>query len=942
MRKDRGYIIPHTHWDREWRYPIWKTRTLLVDFMETLMAVLEQDNGYHYILMDGQTAPIEDYLEVKPENRERLLRFVREGRIAIGPWYTLPDLYPVDGECLVRNLLKGKRLSASYGATLNIGYNTFGWGQTAQFPQIYRGFGIDFIICAKKVSEERAPQSEFLWEAPDGTRVLTSRLGDLARSNFFFNAYIDTRFGLRFMSDEFRYHPDTAGVAIHRSDPGGAEEDYFMIRSQEERHWDYLKPGIERAWSATDDTALPSCRLFLNGCDFATPQPDLSELIRRANELFPDREFLNAPLERYRDELVAGLDPGSLRVIKGELRDGPASDCSGNALASRIYLKQLNKQAENLIIRRAEPLSVMASRCGAEYPGGFFTLAWNYLLKSHPHDSINGVTQDKTACDVEYRLNQAVELGQVIYDRSAAEIVKRIDFSVYPKDAALLTVFNPGFQPAGEVLELFIDTPVEWSAWDIAVQDGEGRVVALQHCSRREADFPTHDIEGRPWPTYTDRHHCYIEAEGVPALGYKSYQVCVKSTFQRNHHYWLAMRKTAGDEIGSGDSLLENEFLAVTVNPNGTFDLLDKTRGRCFPGPHYFEDAGDVGNYWAYYPPYENQIHTTLGAAPRIWMAENGPLAATLVIEYRFELPASGSEPVYGVRGESRRSAETTALVIRTELTLRKRARRLDILTKVDNTAENHRLRAAFPTGIAAEYSHAGGHFTVDRRPLVSAQDGEGRWFNEMQTLPMSRFVDVSDGAEGLALLSESVTEYELRGDPRHTLYLTLFRAMGNMIVTGWECVGRFPNQKGSQLPRTMEFAYAVYPHKGDWTGGVCGSVCQEARRFMLPLKAYQTMGARPGSLPVEYGFCEVSEPGVVVSCLKKAEDRDTVILRLYNPCPGEKSGTAAFAFPLKAVWETDLNETRSGPLVLSGPRSFAFICASNRIVTFEIEWEDR
>ncbi|MDR0387919.1 MAG: hypothetical protein LBH57_07745, partial [Treponema sp.] len=758
MSKDRGYIIPHTHWDREWRYPIWKNRILLVEFMETLLAVLERDDEYRYFLMDGQAAPIEDYLEVKPEDRERLLRFVREGRIAIGPWYTLPDLYPLDGESLIRNLLRGTRLSASFGACLGIGYNSFGWGQTAQLPQIYRGFGIDFIICAKKVSEERAPQSEFLWEAPDGTRVLTSRLGELARANFFFNAYVDTRFGLRFLSDEFRYHPDTAGVAIHRTDREGVDEDYFMIRSREERHWEYLKPGVERAWSATDDTALPSRRLFLNGCDFSTPQPDLSELIRRANELFPDREFFNAPLEQYRDELIAGLDLQTLRVVKGELRDGPASDCSGNALASRIYLKQLNKQAENLILRRAEPLSVMASRCGAEYPGGFFTLAWTYLLKSHPHDSINGVTQDKTACDVEYRLCQAIELGQTLYDRSAAEIVKRIDFSACPPDAALVTVFNSGFQPAGEVVELSIDTPAEWSAWDIEVRDGEGKAAALQHCSRREADFPTHDMEGRPWPTYTDRHRCFIEFEGVPALGYKTYQVCVKTAFHRNHHYWLTMRKTSGDEIGRGDNFLENEYLAVTVNPNGTFDLLDKVRDRRFPGLHYFEDAGDVGNYWAYYPPYENQIHTTLSAAPRIWMTENGPLAATLAVEYRFELPASGSEPVCGVRGESRRSAETAALRIYTELTLRKGAGRVDILTVVDNTAGNHRLRAAFPTGIAADYSHAGGHFTVDRRPLIPARDTEGRWFNEMQTLPMSRFVDVSGGGAGLALLSESVT----------------------------------------------------------------------------------------------------------------------------------------------------------------------------------------
>jgi mannosylglycerate hydrolase len=52
--------------------------------------------------MDGKCVAIEDYLEVRPEKEQELRQFVKEGRIAIGPWYTLPDLYPIEGECLVR------------------------------------------------------------------------------------------------------------------------------------------------------------------------------------------------------------------------------------------------------------------------------------------------------------------------------------------------------------------------------------------------------------------------------------------------------------------------------------------------------------------------------------------------------------------------------------------------------------------------------------------------------------------------------------------------------------------------------------------------------------------------------------------------------------------------------------------------------------------------
>ena len=59
-----NYIIPHTHWDREWRYPIWKNRMLLIEFMDELLDILDTDPDYHCFLLDGQAAPIEDYLEL--------------------------------------------------------------------------------------------------------------------------------------------------------------------------------------------------------------------------------------------------------------------------------------------------------------------------------------------------------------------------------------------------------------------------------------------------------------------------------------------------------------------------------------------------------------------------------------------------------------------------------------------------------------------------------------------------------------------------------------------------------------------------------------------------------------------------------------------------------------------------------------------------------------
>ena len=101
MKKDTdpkirtAHIVSHTHWDREWRYTIWQTRAWLISFMDELLDVLEK-GIYAGFLMDGQVSPILDYLEMRPEKEEQVKKFIKDGRLQAGPWYTLPDEYPVD------------------------------------------------------------------------------------------------------------------------------------------------------------------------------------------------------------------------------------------------------------------------------------------------------------------------------------------------------------------------------------------------------------------------------------------------------------------------------------------------------------------------------------------------------------------------------------------------------------------------------------------------------------------------------------------------------------------------------------------------------------------------------------------------------------------------------------------------------------------------------
>lgn len=934
-QKKTNFIIPHTHWDREWRYPIWKNRMLLIQFMDELLETLDKHEDYNCFLLDGQAAPIDDYLDVKPENKEKVEKYIKDGRIAVGPWYTLPDLYPLDGECLVRNLLKGIRAAEAHGKCMKVGYNSFGWGQTAQFPQLYDKFGINFIICAKKVSKDRAPESEFMWEGPDGTKVLTTRLGENARANFYFYTYLYGKYGVNCLSSEFSYRPELSGTAVHNAGMGHEDEDFFMVSPKKGYSKDWLHKGFTDAEKGTAATVAKNDRLYLNGTDFSTPHPELTDMIKDLKEVFPDEEFVNTRLEAYAERMHEVLDKDSLRTVFGELRDGPSCDCSGNALASRMYLKLLNKKAENILIRQAEPFMAVNMLLGNGYEEGYLRKAWDYLIKSHPHDSINGVTQDKTADDVEYRLNQAIEMGQVLCDEAAYAVIRKLDLGGEYAGKQAVVVFNPQPFEIEEVCKVMVTTPRQDDVWSMTAHDIHGNELKVQEISRDEKDFPVHDLEARPWPFAVDRHLMYLETGKIPAMGYKVILLETKSNFSRTHYYWMEMRKSEGNDICAADNVLENENLKVTVNLNGTVNLLDKHTGEIYENLHYFEDAGDVGNYWAYYPPNHNQIHTTLSNCADVWCEDNGPLSATLGIRYYMQLPAKGYESKCGVHGEGSRSKETKEFEILSYLTLAKGAKSLKVRTIVDNNVENHRLRVAFPTGISAEMVDTAGHFVVDKRPAHPVKDADGTFYPEMRTLPMQMFADVSDDKKGLGIVNSCFTEYEMKDN--QTFYFTLFRAMGNMIVTWWEAVGEFPGKMGSQLLRKMEYEYAIYPHKGNWEEA---GVYAEARKLNAPVMAYQVSGGCEGKLPLEQGFLRVSDKNLQVSGLKKAEDRDSLILRVYNPTSQPIQAEISLTVPgadVKEVITCNMNEERTEEVLAVENNCFTVNLGVNKISTFEI-----
>ncbi len=171
------HYVVSSHWDREWYLSFQGFRFKLVHMLDQVLLHLRDDRWTCFV-MDGQVAPILDYLEIRPENRNRVCELVRAGRILVGPWFTMPDERILSGEALVRNLLRGFRESRALGAEpVRYGYICDIFGHCAQTPQIFAGMGIRHAFVWRGTNDRTHPPA-FRWRSPDGSEVLAYKASD--------------------------------------------------------------------------------------------------------------------------------------------------------------------------------------------------------------------------------------------------------------------------------------------------------------------------------------------------------------------------------------------------------------------------------------------------------------------------------------------------------------------------------------------------------------------------------------------------------------------------------------------------------------------------------------------------------------------------------------------------------------------------------------------
>jgi len=340
-----------------------------------------------------------------------------------------------------------------------------------------------------------------------------------------------------------------------------------------------------------------------------------------------------------------------------------------------------------------------------------------------------------------------------------------------------------------------------------------------------------------------------------------------------------------------------------------------------FGNVNLFEDTGDIGDEYYHIKPTSNSTVTSLVANPRVTIIDRGPVSATLKIETSLRIPAECESET------SARSEETVECPITSYLTVAKGVPRVDVVTVVENRAKDHRLRVLFPTGIETDLSWAEGQFDVIGRSLSLPGD----WDNASPFHPQQRWVDVSDGDRGLCIINKGLPEYELYADAGQTIALTLLR-----------CVGRLsggPTSPGADITPeaqclgTHTFEYSIYPHAGNWEQA---AVWKQAHQHNVPLVAVQT-GVHDGDLGAEHRFIQTSHAEMVVSAVKKAEDSDMLVVRVYNTTTKDIKDAWVRVQGAESAKVLNLNEEPIGDLTFSNITAWPSVGAK-KIVTLGFE----
>ena len=612
---------------------------------------------------------------------------------------------------------------------------------------------------------------------------------------------------------------------------------------------------------------------------------DLQPAIKLANQVQDEVEVKQSNFKDYLEAVRPYKDtfPVYEGEINGQLSTGSCPlICTASA---HVDIKQMNHNTQHLLER--EPVSLLSLMNGGEYKQDLFRYAWKKLMQNHPHDSICSCSCDEIYEEMKTRFAKATACGEQLRDGALDHLAAVVDTSAVEGDHATLVL---SLEPNKSVLTVKanVDLDRDDPATAIAIFDENGNEVPAKIKYIPNRFTYTLPKDRFRQPRYVNRFEVEMQVESH-GIGYRTFAVKKQvPTVQ------TAVRYT--------DTSMENEFLSVKFNANGTVDVTDRRSGRTYAGQNLFEDTRDQGNLYNYVQPEGDVAVTTADSKAEISLHEVTPWSVTFKATVPMAIDAD----------------------ITTYVTLSDKVARVDFKTVATNRMENHRLRALFTSDITTDSVYAEGQFDMVRRDIQPSPV----WKNPCNAQRVQAFVTLEsdNDTDALMVANRGLCEYEVLRDGRNTLAVTLLRAVGE--IGDW---GVFPTPLG-QKKGTWTLEYSLIPY--DTANRA--EAYREGYTFAYPSALAIGTPKHEGTLPAAADYVRFDSEYIRMTAFKKAEERDTAILRFFNTQSEAVTLTAEVSPAFTGARLTNLDEVAQADLTVTDGKLVMEI-PPKKIVTVEL-----
>jgi len=580
-----------------------------------------------------------------------------------------------------------------------------------------------------------------------------------------------------------------------------------------------------------------------------------------------------ARVEEFFKDLTA--KPPALPVHREEI----ASPAAG-AWTSQAQHKWGNRSSETLL-PAAEAFSLFAKPYGMNYAQAEFTEQWRNVLFNQSHDLMNGAgiaTNDEPSKRF-YR--DAIETAKAALDKSMTKIETAINSQSPNKDEIPVVVYNALNWPRTDAVEVEVTVPYGLQTAKSKEQKATGKEQRTKGKEqKRKTSEETAEKEIKLTPYFREvsgkkllvqilqqdstalgmRYQMLFLPEEIPAFGYKVYWL-----------QWLneEPQLTARARIDVDSLTMSNNLYSVKIDPErgGLTNLVDSQRHREWMAtkPSGLQILGEKGGEnSALHFNYDGTKDRLRLYEPPI-VLERGPLRARLLTKYQY--------------GNSH--FEQEYLIYAT-------LPRVEMRYKVDWHERNKTLKIIYPFQLFDGRLMTEIPFAALERPANGEEVLTHKW------------LDLSNDQFGVTVMNDAKYSADVQDG---VVRVTALRSPDS------------PEAKADEGEH--RFSFALTTHNGDWKNG--GAI-QNGHAFNLPLMA-RVMQQQTGVLPAAHSFFSVEPSRVIVSAVKKSEDNDDWILRVYESTGQPATATIALPFVAKSVSEVNLIEWDEKPLPLTGQK---------------------